>query len=35
MKTWIDFDDAPVFEVPLTDEFGGAASYQGMLIEGP
>jgi len=35
VKTWIDFDDAPVFEVPLTDEFGGAGTYQGMLIEGP
>ena len=35
MKTWIDFDDAPVFEVPLTDEFDGVGIYQGMLIEGP
>lgn len=35
MKTWIDFDEAPVFEVPLTDEFGGTGTYQGMLIEGP
>jgi O-succinylbenzoate synthase len=35
VKTWIDFDDAPVFEVPLTDEFDGVGAYQGMLIEGP
>ena len=35
MKTWIDFDDAPVFAVPLTDEFEGVCVYQGMLIEGP
>jgi len=35
VKTWIDFDDAPVFEVALTDEFDGVDAYQGMLIEGP
>jgi O-succinylbenzoate synthase len=35
VKTWIDFDDAPVFAVPLTDEFDGVGDYQGMLIEGP
>lgn len=32
MKTWIDFDDAPVFAIPLLDEPG---SCEGMLIEGP
>ena len=32
MKTWIDFDDAPVFAIPLTD---GPGLCEGMLIEGP
>ena len=32
MKTWIDFDDAPVFAIPLT---GGTGVFEGMLIEGP
>ena len=32
MKTWIDFDDAPVFAIPSAD---GAAVCEGMLIEGP
>jgi len=35
MKTWIDFDEATVFAVPLTDELDGLRVYQGMLIEGP
>lgn len=35
MKTWIDFDHAPVFEIPLTDALGGQRVFQGMLIEGP
>lgn len=32
MKTWIDFDDAPVFAIPLLD---GPGLCEGMLIEGP
>ncbi len=32
MKTWIDFDAAPVFSIPLT---GDPAVCEGMLIEGP
>ena len=35
MKTWIDFDAAPVFAIPLTDELGGVTVCEGMLIEGP
>ena len=35
MRTWIDFDDAPVFEIPLTDAIDGRRVHQGMLIEGP
>ncbi len=35
MKTWIDFDDAPVFAIPLTDRVGGVDVCEGMLIEGP
>lgn len=35
MKTWIDFDAAPVFAIPLVDEVGGVQICQGMLIEGP
>ena len=35
MKTWIDFDSAPVFAIPLTDELGGRRVCEGMLIEGP
>ena len=35
MKTWIDFDEAGVFAIPLTDELDGQRVYQGMLIEGP
>lgn len=35
MKTWIDFDAAPVFAIPLTDEVGGRTVCEGMLIEGP
>jgi len=35
MKTWIDFDEAPVFAIPLADELDGLRVYQGMLIEGP
>lgn len=32
MKTWIDFDEAPVFAIPLAD---GPGVCEGMLIEGP
>jgi len=32
VKTWIDFAEAPVFAIPLTD---GPAVCEGMLIEGP
>ncbi len=35
MKTWIDFDGAPIFVIPLTDGVGGPAVCEGMLIEGP
>lgn len=35
MKTWIDFDAAPIFAIPLTDQVGGVAVCAGMLIEGP
>lgn len=35
MKTWIDFDSAPVFCVPLVDPVGGVSVCEGMLIEGP
>ena len=35
MKTWIDFDDAPIFAIPLVDAVGGLTVCEGMLIEGP
>ncbi|MFN8071150.1 MAG: enolase C-terminal domain-like protein [Mycobacterium sp.] len=35
MKTWIDFDAAPVFAIPLIDAVGGRTVCEGMLIEGP
>ena len=35
MKTWIDFDAAPIFAIPLIDDVGGFAVCEGMLIEGP
>ncbi len=35
MKTWIDFDGAPVFAIPLLDSVGGVSVCEGMLIEGP
>lgn len=35
MKTWIDFDGAPVFSIPLTDKLGATTVCEGMLIEGP
>lgn len=35
MKTWIDFDAAPVFAIPLTDAVGDRTVCEGMLIEGP
>lgn len=35
MKTWIDFDAAPIFAIPLTDALGGVTVCEGMLIEGP
>ncbi|WP_313675389.1 o-succinylbenzoate synthase [Mycolicibacterium sp.] len=35
MKTWIDFDAAPVFAIALTDPIGGVTVCEGMVIEGP
>ncbi len=35
MKTLIDFEDAPVFSIPVIDAFGGTRVHEGMLIEGP
>ena len=35
MKTWIDFDSAPVFTIPLIDPVGTVSVCEGMLIEGP
>jgi len=35
LKTWIDFDAAPIFTIPLTDDVGGFGICEGMLIEGP
>jgi len=35
VKTWIDFDSAPVFAVPLTDALGEVTVCEGMLVEGP
>ncbi len=35
MKTWIDFDAAPVFVIPLTDPVADLTVCEGMLIEGP
>ena len=35
MKTWIDFDFAPVFAIPLTDAVDGRQVCEGMFIEGP
>lgn len=35
MKTWIDFEAAPVFAIPLIDDVGAVTLCQGMLIEGP
>lgn len=35
MKTWIDFDAAPVFAIPLTDALDGRTACEGLLIEGP
>jgi O-succinylbenzoate synthase len=35
VKTWIDFDAAPVFAIPLLDAVGGRTLCEGMLIEGP
>ncbi len=35
MKTWIDFDAAPVFVIPLIEPIGGVTVCEGMLIEGP
>ncbi|NBP84501.1 MAG: O-succinylbenzoate synthase, partial [Mycobacteriaceae bacterium] len=35
MKTWIDFDGAAVFAIPLTDPVGGVRACEGVLIEGP
>ena len=34
MQTLIDFDDAPVFALPVLDPVGAAVA-EGMLIEGP
>jgi O-succinylbenzoate synthase len=35
VKTWIDFDAAPIFAIPLTDPVGRQVVCEGMLIEGP
>jgi len=35
VKTWIEFDEAPVFAIPLTDAVGELTVCEGMLIEGP
>ena len=35
MKTWIDFDAAPVFTIPLIHTISGVDVCEGMLIEGP
>ncbi len=35
MKTWIDFDNAPIVAIGLTDELDGGTVYEGMLVEGP
>lgn len=35
MKTWIDFDAAAIFAIPLTDAVGELSVCEGMLIEGP
>lgn len=35
MKTWIDFDHAPIVAISLTDELDGCRVYEGMLVEGP
>jgi O-succinylbenzoate synthase len=35
VKTWIDFDDAAVFSIPLRGEIDGRTRCEGMLIEGP
>jgi O-succinylbenzoate synthase len=35
VKTWIDFERASVFAIPLVDEVDGLGECQGMLIEGP
>jgi o-succinylbenzoate synthase len=35
VKTWVDFDRAPVFALPLTDEVDGRDRVEGILVEGP
>lgn len=35
VKTLIDFDDAPVFAIPVIDVLGRESIREGMLIEGP
>lgn len=35
MRTWVDFDAATVFAIPLADDVGGVGRCEGMLIEGP
>ena len=35
MKTWIDFDAAPIFVLPLIDAVADLTVCEGMLIEGP
>jgi O-succinylbenzoate synthase len=35
VKTWIDFDAAPIFAIALTDPVGGVTVCEGMVIEGP
>jgi len=35
MRTLIDFDNAPIFAIPVSDGFRGLRLLEGMLIEGP
>jgi o-succinylbenzoate synthase len=35
MRTLINFDDAPIFAIPVLDGYGDSAIREGMLLEGP
>ncbi|BBZ76034.1 o-succinylbenzoate synthase [Mycolicibacterium anyangense] len=35
MQTLVDFDNAPVFAIPVRDGYRGFAGREGMLVEGP